>query len=153
MILNKIEDPRDNLSKATRYQVWKFAKANGIDFPEGTPADIVRAELRRRGLRNIAVNRPELGAQNSGEAGAAVVPPSNGKEVDALADITAQWERDRQRDLASGKTKRPDRGNQMTELRLKARELHIKVDRRDNVKTLRAKIEAKSGKDAAQQLQ
>lgn len=147
MILDKSRsiDPRDNLQKATRYAVWRFAKANGIDFPEDAPADIVRAALRQRGLRNIPVNRPELGAQNGG-AGDSVVPASSGVEVDATADLAAQWARNRQHDLDTGKTKRPERHNPMNDLRAKAKELGIKVDRRDNANTLRAKVEAASGK-------
>lgn len=149
MILNKIDDPRDNLAKATRYAVWQFAKANGINFPEDAPADVVRAALRQRGLRNIPVNRPALGAQNGPAGGQAIVPDAQGVEVDATADLAAQWERDRKRDLETGKTKRPERHNPMNELRARAKELGIKVDRRDNVNTLRAKVEA-HGKDAAE---
>lgn len=146
MILNKIDDPRDNLQKATRYQVWKFAKENGVDFPEDAPADIVRAELRRRRLTRIPVNRPELGAQ-SGGGGEAFVPGTTGAQVDATDDLAQQWARDRQRELQES-GKRPVRHNPMNELRAKAKELGIKVDRRDNLETLRAKV-GKHGKNAA----
>lgn len=30
MVLNKIEDPRDQLGKATRDELWSFAKAKGV---------------------------------------------------------------------------------------------------------------------------
>lgn len=149
MILNKIDDPRDSLAKATRYAVWQYAKANGLDFPESAPADVVRAALRQRGLTRIPVNRPPLGAQNGPGGGETIVPQANGIERDATADLAAQWERDRLRDLETGKTKRPERHNPMTPLRAKAKELGIKVDRRDNATTLAAKIEA-HGKNAAQ---
>lgn len=150
MRLDRVDDPRDNLAKATRYAVWKFAKANGIDFPEDAPADVVRAALRQKGLRNIPVNRPPLGAQNGPAGGQAIVPDAQGVEVDATADLAAQWERDRRRDLETGKTKRPERHNPMNELRAKAKELGIKVERRDRVDSLRAKIEAASGKDTSE---
>lgn len=151
MILNKIDDPRDSLAKATRYQVWKFAKENGLDFEESTPADIVRAALRQRGLTRINVNRPPLGALNGPAGGGqAIVPASSGTEIDATADLAAQWAREQQQKRDEGKVPRPVRHNPMNELRAKAKELGIKVDRRDNTESLRAKVEA-HGKDAAQQ--
>lgn len=150
MILNRIEDPRDNLSKATRYQVWKFAKANGVDFPEDAPADLVRAELRRKGLTRIPVNRPPLGAQNGPIGSVAIAQPAQqGVERDATSDLAEQWAREQQRARDEGRVKRPPRHNPMNELRAEARALGIKLDRRDNVETLRAKVEA-HGKDAAQ---
>jgi hypothetical protein len=149
MILNRSEDPRDPLQKATRYEIWKFAKANGVDFPDGPnglpPADLMRAELRQRGLLRLSTSRPPLGAQNGPTGpGSAIIqqPAQQGVERDATADLVEQWAREQQRLRDEGKVKRPERHNPMNELRARAKQLGIKVDRRDNIESLRAKVEA-----------
>ena len=75
LVLNKIDDPRDNLEKARRMELYRFAKEHGLDVTEEMPAILIRYELRRRGLTNIKIPVRILGAQNQGQAiGPAVQP-------------------------------------------------------------------------------
>ena len=50
MILNKIDDPRDNLEKAHRRELVLFAQAQGVsEITEHMPAILIRRTLRAKG--------------------------------------------------------------------------------------------------------
>lgn len=153
MYLNRIDDPRDALQRARLNDIVRFAKEKNIaEISPEMPAMVARPIIRGKGLAGDFARwaRENVHFKPLGSAPERPVTSDQATAVDADADIAAQWAANRQRDLETGKTKRPPRNNPMAELRLKARELGIRVDRRDNVKTLREKVEARSGKIAAQ---
>jgi hypothetical protein len=62
LILREITDPRDALAKARRYELFQFAKANGVtEIIHAMPANIMRKILRSRGLTNIRIPQRTLG--------------------------------------------------------------------------------------------
>lgn len=148
MILNKIDDPRDPLAKATRHELQAFAKSIGhFDFnfngvqcrADLAPANITRAYLRSIGKTNIRTNAPPLGAS----ARAPETTATNVPQVSADADLARQF--------ASQMEPEPEqRPKTIGELRSECKRLGIKLDRRDNMNTMREKIEAATnGKNAA----
>lgn len=159
MQLNKIDDPRDKLAKARRSELVRYARANGIQTfefmgqtfnPSFADAEITRAYLRSVGLRNPPIpnralgqiNQPHGNAKES--ASSAPIPPTNGVEVSALAHLVQQSKR-------PDPVVEPPSLNQMgiNELRSLGKSLGIKFTRKDNMPTMRDKIEAKRGENAA----
>lgn len=152
MILNKIDDPRDNLEKAHRMELVKFAHAQGVkDITEHMPAILIRAHLRAKGLTNIRITPRPLGAQN--------VAPAPGPEqkvptIDAAADLARQFAAQQP---APSRSKKPPRFKRLVErpkqeinvLRDKCKELGIHMDRRDRKDDLKRKIEAHGQQNAA----
>lgn len=62
MLLNKIEDPRDNLERAHRGELVAYAQANGqTDITEDMPAKDIREKLRARGLTRIQIQKIPIG--------------------------------------------------------------------------------------------
>lgn len=64
MILDKVDDPRDNLSRATRYELCQFAAAHGVSeihYSSDMTLDDMKTVLRERGLTNIHVPPRMLG--------------------------------------------------------------------------------------------
>lgn len=157
MILNKIEDPRSNLQKAKRRELVDFALKNGVTqisgFPvnDGTPADILRAELRQRGLTRIDIPLRVLGAQNQPGTGlkyqnrmqapGGTVAPT-GVTVDAGADMRRQFEAEQTRHAAETKWRAELAAMGINELGAEMKRLKIHRDRKDNKETMRAKITA-----------
>jgi hypothetical protein len=88
--LKQIYDPRDNLEKARRMELLRFAQQNGVsEIVEAMPAILMRQILRARGLTRIAASARPLGALEP-EAPA----PANIVTVDAVADLERQWKRE-----------------------------------------------------------
>lgn len=156
MILNKIDDPRDNLERAKRLELVAFAKANGLDhITNEHPAIVIRAELRQRGLTNIKVPPRPLGAQTR-RPGAGVVaqpPAQNAIEVNAAADLARQFAQQQSQppppplDQKPAKPKIPPQ--EINVLRAECKRLGIRMERRDTAAKLKAKIAA-HGQDAPQ---
>ena len=141
MILNKIEDPRDALAKAHRYELYKFAQHSGVnEITHDMPASIMRKILRGRGFTRINIPARPLGAQNQG---AGMEPGAKGVEVNADDDLMRQW-------LQQKKpvAKSPDEMG-LSELRKECTRLNIKMIRGDNTLSLREKIKANGKQDAA----
>lgn len=149
MILNKIDDPRDNLEKAHRLELVKFAHAHGMkEISEMMPAILIRSHLRAKGLTNIRITPRPLGSQ-----GGAPAPSSNQKvtEIDAAADLARQFAAQQ----AAPKPGRPKRFNRLVErpkseinkLRDECKRLGIHMERRDRMPDLKRKI-AEHGQDA-----
>lgn len=146
MQLNKIDDPRDALSKARRDELRRYGKSNGIEFPVDMPAILMRDMLRNRGLTRINIPPRPLGAQNEGAPSAGIEQPKNGIEADALADLARQWQQGQPVQTAA----EPVRSTGINELRAECKRLGIKLSRRDNMDSMRAKIEAgRNGENAA----
>jgi hypothetical protein len=147
-VLTRIDDPRDALERARRPELTAYARANGINTisigeravrVDEAPAILVRQVLRDRRLTRIPIARKMLGAPE-GRA-AAMAPPDAfpaANEVDATADLARQF-------AAAPSSPLPKRkpASQMTinELGAEMKRLKIKRDRRDNMITMRAKIE------------
>jgi len=136
MQLLTTEDPRDNLQKANRWELVAFAKENGIDLDENTPAIVSAKILRDRGLTNIKIPDRPLGLYVSSKNEALVehAPSVKGEiTINAEDDLVRQYEQQQKArtDLSS-----------MTigQLRVACKERGIKMSRRDNMQTLREKL-------------
>lgn len=152
MLLNKIEDPRDNLDKAHRLELVRFAVAAGMrEITEQMPAIVIRGLLRAKGLTNIRVPPRPLGAQN--QPGTMPAPGQRVAEVDAAADLARQFQAEQAPPKRARPPKYPQRlverpKQEINILRDRCKELGIHMDRRDRKEDLKRKIEA-HGKDAA----
>ncbi len=152
MILNKIEDPRDNLEKATRRELFLFAREQKVnEISDEMPAILMRDILRRRGLTRIRVPPRPLGAMNGGHASAGpAVPEANGVEADAIADLARQWAQQARAPEAQEPAAPPLATMDINALRRICKAEGIPMGRRDRMPDLVAKIEAKrNGQDAA----
>lgn len=137
MILNKIDDPRDALSRARRMELFRFAQAQGIsDIVQEMPASLMRRMLRARGLTNIRIPPRMLGAQNASGSSQQAGPDHKVNEIDADDDLARQFQEQQKAKQAA-----PAAGKMsMNELRAECKARGIKMDRRDNMETLRAKL-------------
>lgn len=137
-ILKSIDDPRDALERARRPELVRFARANGVEgITSDMPAILIRRKLRDRGLTKISVPLRLLGQVETPTI-VETQPSERGAVVDAAADLERQF--------AAQATKSPDQMS-ILELGAEMKRLNIKRDRRDNMATLRAKIEG-HGKNA-----
>lgn len=142
MILDRIDDPRDKLQRATRDEVYDFAVASGvttvtiggkvIPLSEQIPKPNLINELRARGLTNIRIPNRPLGAppgvviDDDAPAGKKEVV-----EVNADDDLARQVLQQLEPDVSS---------MSMAELRSECKRRGIKMDRTDNMQTLRDKL-------------
>lgn len=164
MILNKVEDPRDTLAKARRWELVQLAKANGVsEIDADMPADLMRTILRQKGVTRVQIPPRPLGQQNQPNArkmyrnGQLLTPPpaparqeqQKVVEVNADADLMRQWQQERaaQKNAEAAPAKPLDQMG-INELRNECKRLGIHVERRDNMQTMKAKIEA-HGQNAA----
>jgi hypothetical protein len=142
MQLNRIDDPRDPLSKARRSELVRYARANGVkEIDPDMPALLMRDILRRRGLTRPPIPNRPLGAQVQNGL-PAVGTQQNGVEADALADLARQYQQQRQPPLAPSTMG-------INELRAECKRLGIRLSRRDNMNSMREKIGA-HGKDTVE---
>ena len=140
MFLNKIDDPRDQLERARRFELFKFAKANNVnEITEGMPAIIMRKILRGKGLTRIAIPPRPLGMQSGGTA-PATATPQNVNEIDAADDLMRQYAQE------SKPAEKPVSEMDIKELRSAAKARGVKLERTDNMAKIREKL---SGKNAA----
>lgn len=150
-VLQRIDDPRDDLERARRTELVKFARANGInEIPIGNavipvadaPAKLTRVVLRSKGLVRIQIPKRVLGTPQG-----SVQPPSDAPDVpaDAIDEVA-----DLARQIAAQPVPIRKTPAQMSinELGAEMKRLNIKRDRRDNMLTMRAKIE-QHGQDAS----
>lgn len=158
MQILRTEDPRDRLAKARRTELVKFARANGMkDIDPNMPAELIRGILRQCGLTNIQIPNRVLGQPNQPHGNAplqssnAPVVPTQGIEVNALADLARQYKAEQERAAASGvdESGKPLKDMSINELRKICQGLGIHLGRRDNMATMREKIEAERGKNPA----
>ena len=150
MRLNRIDDPRSNLQRARRYELFKFARANGVrEITEDMPADIMREILRNKRLTNIRPSAKPLGAIGANSAGG---QPDNtpAPQINATEDLMRQYMASKAPPPADA----PRKFSEMTigELRVECKRLGVKMERTDNMAKLRAKLAAREnvdGQDAA----
>ena len=94
MQLLTIQDPRDNLEKARRSELVKFAQAHrvaGID--PAMPAILIRRILRSKGLIDIDVPVRPLGKVPGARGSTGPSTPENTVEMLADDDLMQQWQR------------------------------------------------------------
>ncbi len=123
---------RDALERATRDELYYFAKDHGIEFDHRTtPADVMRVVLRQKNLTNISVpirvmGRPIPGSENVDVRQDAVQV----KEVDATTDLMKQWQ-EKGRDI---------RDMSRAELAKECKRRGIKMKRTDKIEDLRERL-------------
>ncbi len=133
-VLKRIDDPRDALERARRPELVRFAKLNGIsEINKEMPAILMRKILRDRNLTGIAVPRRTLGAPENTNQPIAPAVNAAANEVDATEDLARQF--------AAAPPRKTPAQMSINELGAEMKRLGIKRDRRDNMTTLRAKIE------------
>jgi hypothetical protein len=158
MILNKIEDRRDSLDKARRRELHDFAVANGVkEITSDTPAILARHILRQRGLTRIVTPPRPLGARNQPGTGLKYQnhmqtpggqQPPQGVEADMIADLARQFATQARPPAVDPSGDKPLAKWSINELGAEMKRLNIHRDRRDNMKTMREKIEAHRGQNA-----
>lgn len=141
--LLSVIDPRDRLAKARRTELMAYAASHGIKLDENMPADLMRSQLRERGLTRPDIPHRVLGAPKDGVGVSTPVQAKADNEISTEADLARQWQAEQakaQQVQAEGKSL-----DDMTinELRAKGKELGIKFERRDTMPTMREKIQAK----------
>lgn len=147
MQLLRQTDPRDTLQRARKSELLAFAKHHHIgDVNEDMPAEIIRQVLRQKNFTKIGVPNRILGTPELAQREARVTPsrPSddqnaNVPQVSAVDDLMRQYKASKSLDDMT-----------ITDLRKLCKERGIAMQRRDNMKTLKAKL---SGKDAPQRHQ
>ena len=173
MRLNRIDDPRDTLSRARRRELVEFAHAQGqMDITEDMPADDyqdlsgkklpgIRSLLRQRGLNHIPIPSRTLGKSGRHET----MPLTPAKPAAVAADVSDEWaqfqkwkaSQQPQPAKPARKAKYQQRlvprpQSEINKLRDECKRLGIKMDRRDRKDDLKAKIAA-HGKDTLKLLQ
>lgn len=133
MQLLNITDPRDNLEKAHRLELVKFANENGLrEISEHMPAILIRKKLRAAGIVNIRLPERTLGQiAPSVSFGGEAITDRSVNEINADDDLERQFN-----------ASKPDyKAMKMNELRSECKRLGIKMDLRDNLESLRNKLE------------
>ncbi len=146
-VLHSIQDPRDQLQRARRMELYRFARDNGIaDIVEAMPADVMRQILRNKGITSIAVPDRQLGAiqrtettptSHKGQTYQAPRPPEKVVEVDATSDLMRQWQQESQPAVPREK---PVEAMSINELREACKRRGIKLARTDNMASLKEKL-------------
>jgi hypothetical protein len=129
MQILRTEDPRSPLDKARRQELVRFANSNGLkDVTEAMPAVVIRKLLRDKGLVNINVPDRQLGNFVQPDS----VTEQDANTVDADTDLVRQF---------AEQSAKPDySAMSINELRAECRKNGIKIERRDNLNSLRAKL-------------
>ena len=157
-------DPRDNLEKARQIELIRFAQSCGLrHITETMPAILIRAELRARNLTNIKIPHRPIGATNHPQAMATAPADAKIVEVNAAADLARQYaqQQARQPEPQPVVPQKPQRLKErprsaINQMRDYCKANGIKMERRDGMASLKAKIEAhkaQNGKDLPQRSQ
>ena len=140
-VLHSITDPRDNLMKARRIELYRFAREKGVtEIVENMPGELMRDILRSKGITNIAVPSRQLGTPEQmvttptshRDGTTEIKQPDKIVEVSAIADLKRQWQQNQEPKQPSEMT--------ITELRKECKRRGIKMARTDNMVTLKAKL-------------
>lgn len=178
MQLNRIDDPRDWISKARARELVEIAHAQGHhDITEAMPADDytepdgklmpgIRTMLRQRGVKRVPTPQRPLG-----KAGRHETQPIIAKAQPAAAPADPDWaefqqwkawKASQQQAAPAEPAPKPKRlverpVQEINTLRDYCKANGIKMDRRDNKASLKAKVEAHKAEhgeqDAPQRLQ
>lgn len=148
MYLNKIDDPRDTLQRARQSDILRFARARDIkEISHDMPAVLARPIIRSKGLAGQFSSWARGNVQFTplGQPSGPAITSDQANAVDAEADMARQFAQQKQQD-----TEPPLDGMGINELRKECQRLQIKLGRRDNMDSMRSKIEAeRNGQNAA----
>lgn len=126
--LKSVDDPRDKLDKATRFELAQFAKANNVtEIVPAMPAILMKQILRQKGLTNIQIPNRVLGLPRNA---APVESQQNVSATDAVADLARQWKEQQQ----------PPAKLTMGEIRSALKKKGVKFSRTDKMEVLKAKL-------------
>jgi hypothetical protein len=140
LVSKQIDDPRDNLSRATRHEIIQFAKKRGVtEIDPEMPAILMRDILRQKNITDIQVGHRPLGSPGGTRPVATQAQEQNIRTVDATSELARQWK---------AQQKPVKKYNEFIELKMKAKKLGIKLSRTDRLPDLKEKLE-KHGKNAA----
>ena len=145
-VLFKVEDPRDNLAKATRDELWDYVKAVGLmsdmmNFMKGQTFDIERGWIVRNGPATQATIT-KLDMENylrgRGHISMAVAVRAAGRPTGEFTGNSV---------VAEVRTEQPKEpvaidDLSITELRSQCKAKGIKLARTDNKNTMREKLKA-----------
>ena len=144
-VLHSVTDPRSNLDRARRMELFRFAQEKGLkDIQETMPADLMRQILRNKGITSIAIPQRQLGAMQqefttptSHKTGAQPPrqQPDQVVEVDAVEDLARQWTAQQQPAAA-----KPVEAMTITEARRECKRRNIKFARTDKLVALKAML-------------
>ncbi len=129
MIPRHFDDPRTDLEKATRWELYDFAKSVGCtEVKEPMPAMLAVQILRGNGFTRIQIPDRPLGAVSV--LGGNFEPPAT-QTVDALEELARQF---------AQQQANPDREMSFTELRSELKRRGVKFSRSDKMEVLKAKL-------------
>lgn len=135
-VLTRMEDPRDSLDRARLSELVRYARANGLTgISSDMPAILIRRQLRDRGLTRINIPPRTLGHTEAAPI-VETPPAAGGSIVDAEADLARQFEQQPKAKTTAQMS--------INELRAECHRLGIKLSRRDNMITMRAKIDGQN---------
>jgi hypothetical protein len=138
-----MEDPRDNLEKATRDQLWAYAKSVGVaEVREPMPKLLCEQILRAKGFTNIPVDVTPLGSPSVRAGPPKLIETQPVAAIDAMTDLRRQYE---QQQANPDPVPVPEELN-FVQLRSELKRRGIKFARSDNFETLKAKL---NGENAA----
>lgn len=139
----KAEDNRDNLEKAGKYEIWKFAQEKGVrEITYEMPTQVARKILRAKGVTDIGIPNRPLGADqrtvyNAGTVEETAKPQTESRSLTADELIEQEYRQDK---FAVPQDARTPAEMSMTELRQECKRRGIKMARTDNMNTLREKL-------------
>lgn len=142
MRLTRIDDPRDNLERADRDQLFRFARAKGVNeindriYNGGNAASLMRMILRQKGITDIDVPYHQLGLPPR----VAMDDQPSGQPPVMLDDMLRQQLKDVQAEPARAATEKPIAGMSIRELRKECTARGIKMERTDNTAKLKVKL-------------
>ncbi len=145
-------DPRDNLDKAHRRELIEFAQANGLEIDPNMPADDIEGKqgtglrnlLRSKGLTRIVI--PHRTIKRRGTERTFPIKTMAAQAAPAVAQqaTSDEWaEFQKFKAFQASRTVKVEKlVGEMTmgELRTAAKAKGVKIERRDNMETLRAKL-------------
>ena len=150
LVLHRIDDPRDALSKARRKPLENFARDAGIaEIAPGMPAELMKRIIRLKGYierfkewaaRNQIVNQP-LGGAKPQPADAPVADNA----VTADDDLMRQWMVQHKTNEEAKQEHEPEQivsvaKMSITQLRQECKKRKIPMKRTDNMNILREKL-------------
>lgn len=145
----RIDDPRDNLDKAVRWELDQFAKENGVtEITPEMPAILKRKILRSKGLVNIKIPTRVLGQPRDwGTGKGALTSDPNAlvgdrlPPVDTTTDLARQWEAFKAQEAKEALGVVPPRGfNKRRELAKECKARGIVIARTDKVPDLERRL-------------
>lgn len=140
MRLTRIDDPRDNLERADRDQLYRFAREKGIKeiddrmYMGGNAASLMRMILRQKGITDISVPYHQLGMPTT-----MIQEEPSGKPPVMIEDMLLEQLKEAQ---SAPRVPDPIPVSKMSigELRQTCKARGIKLARTDNMITMREKL-------------